>query len=317
MQEVIMLRGLPASGKSTWARQQVINNPGKYKRVNKDELRETLDVSVWTKANETFVEKTRDFIISQALEQGKSVIIDDTNINPKHEKRVKELVLEYSASSGNDVNFFVKEFIVDLAELLKRDRNRENPVGASVIKRMHSQWTGHLGDYPGNEYVQHLGPEYPWLTVWERDNKLQGAYIFDVDGTLSLLNGRNPYDGTNAVEDLENYPVTRVLTRLSEMTDKPFLNNKIIIFTGRDGKYRKETEDWLDLHNIHYDEFYIRAEGDDRKDSVIKKEMYETHVKGRYQILGVFDDRPQVRRMWIDEGLFVFSCYQNRNFMEF
>lgn len=312
MQEVILLRGLPASGKSTWAREQVVNNPGKYKRINKDELREMLDVSVWTKSNETFVEKTRDFIIMQALEKGKSVIVDDTNINPKHETRIKELVEEYSKASGNDVNFFVKEFIVDMHELLRRDGNRDKPVGKSVIKRMYTQWNGHLGDYPGNEYVQHHAPEYKWLQVWEDNKHLRGAYIFDMDGTLSLLNGRNPYDGTDAIDDLSNHPVVMIADILNERR-----SIDLIIFTGRDGKYLSETEIWLEHYGVPYKDIFIRKEDDMRKDFIVKKEMYEEHVKGKYHVLGIFDDRPQVRRMWIDEGLFVFSCYQSRNFMEF
>lgn len=34
-----MLKGLPASGKSSWAKKLQNENPHRYKRVNKDELR--------------------------------------------------------------------------------------------------------------------------------------------------------------------------------------------------------------------------------------------------------------------------------------
>jgi len=93
--------------------------------------------------------------------------------------------------------------------------------------------------------------------------------------------------------------------------------DRLIIFSGRDGKYKEETELWLEEHNIEYDELHMREEDDSRKDSIIKKELYEEHVKGKYRVLGIFDDRPQVRRMWIEEGLFVFSCYQDPNFANF
>ena len=95
MQEVILLRGLPASGKSTWAKEQVLKSPGKYKRINKDSLREMLDVSAWSGSNEKFAIKVRDAIITLALTSDRSVIIDDTNIHPKHETRIKELSTNY------------------------------------------------------------------------------------------------------------------------------------------------------------------------------------------------------------------------------
>ena len=44
--KVILTVGLPASGKSTWAKEQVSQNPGQYKRVNKDDLRAMLDCTL-------------------------------------------------------------------------------------------------------------------------------------------------------------------------------------------------------------------------------------------------------------------------------
>lgn len=38
MIKVIMTKGLPASGKSTWAKQLIEENPNVYKRINKDDL---------------------------------------------------------------------------------------------------------------------------------------------------------------------------------------------------------------------------------------------------------------------------------------
>jgi predicted kinase len=84
--------GLPASGKSTWAKKLVHDNPGQYKRVNKDDLRAMLDVSHFTNGNEQFVMDTQMFIISEALKQGKNVIVDDTNLSFKHQERFENLL---------------------------------------------------------------------------------------------------------------------------------------------------------------------------------------------------------------------------------
>jgi len=51
--KVLILKGLPASGKSTYAKELVAK--GNWKRINKDDLRAMLDCSKWSKANEKFV----------------------------------------------------------------------------------------------------------------------------------------------------------------------------------------------------------------------------------------------------------------------
>ena len=57
MKKVLVYRGLPASGKSTAARKMLDENPGKYKRINKDDLRAMLDNSHFSRGNEKFVLK--------------------------------------------------------------------------------------------------------------------------------------------------------------------------------------------------------------------------------------------------------------------
>ncbi|KKL23847.1 hypothetical protein LCGC14_2421320, partial [marine sediment metagenome] len=52
MKQVTILKGLPASGKTTWAIGQIIKNPGKCKRINKDDLREMFDCGQWSRDNE-------------------------------------------------------------------------------------------------------------------------------------------------------------------------------------------------------------------------------------------------------------------------
>ncbi len=74
------MRGLPGSGKSTWAKQMVTENPNSYKRINRDELRMMLDNGYTSNGNEKFVKQVRDMLIVKALTDGKHVIVDDTNL---------------------------------------------------------------------------------------------------------------------------------------------------------------------------------------------------------------------------------------------
>jgi predicted ABC-type ATPase len=68
MTTLYMTKGLPGSGKTTWAKEMVSKSKGSVKRVNKDDLRAMLDAGEWSKENEKFVLKVRDFIIEKALD---------------------------------------------------------------------------------------------------------------------------------------------------------------------------------------------------------------------------------------------------------
>jgi hypothetical protein len=71
---------------------------------------------------------------------------------------------------------------------------------------------------------------------------------------------------------------------------------------------RTGTENWLKSHGINYDHLYMRSAGDGRRDSVIKKEIFDTYIRENYLVYAVFDDRPSVvRELWVEEGLPVFS----------
>lgn len=271
-----MLKGLPASGKTTWAKKKVRENPGLYKRINKDDLRAMLDDSKWSKDNEKFVLKIRDLTICQALADGKHVIVDDTNFAPKHLERMKEIAKEYNA--------VVKEkfFLVSVEECIKRDASRENSVGEEVIRKMYNQF---------------LKPE---VEQYVPPMDKPPAYIFDIDGTLAHMTTRNPFDWDRVCEDDENYNVSNVLKELRRC------GYKIIIFTGRDGCCEDKTKEWLKDNYIKYDHFDIRPTGNTEKDAIIKKRMFDK-IKDDYAIIGVFDDRDQVVKMWRSLGL---TCFQ-------
>ena len=78
MKKVLILQGLPASGKSHFAKKLLLKEPGRWVRTNKDLLREMCHASYWTKSNEKFIVGLRDEIILRALEAGKHVIVDYT-----------------------------------------------------------------------------------------------------------------------------------------------------------------------------------------------------------------------------------------------
>lgn len=277
MKKIILTKGLPASGKTTWAKQMLKDNPGQYKRINKDDLRAMLDDGKWSKGNEKFILETRDHLIAEALKKGKHVIVDDTNLHSKHKNHI------WRIASENDAIVEVKDFTdVPLDMCIFRDQKRENPVGEKVIRDMYEQFLKSETE----KYVP--------------DTSLQPAYIFDIDGTLAKMCDRGPYDWDKVGTDHLNENVAQVLQELKEA------GSEILVFTGRDGVCEKETIQWLTDNEVWYTEFRIRPEGNIEKDSVIKRRFFD-ELSTKYCIKGVFDDRNQVVDMWRDLGL---QCYQ-------
>lgn len=130
---VILTRGLPGSGKSTWARAQVAARPGRIIRVNKDDIRAMLHDSRWSESNEVLVEQVRDQTIMAGLNHGCDVIVDDTNLATRHLEKITELVAGSAVVSVHDF------FDVSIDECIRRDRERERSVGERVIREMHDR----------------------------------------------------------------------------------------------------------------------------------------------------------------------------------
>lgn len=93
---------------------------------------------------------------------------------------------------------------------------------------------------------------------------------------------------------------------------KPNLSDEIvcIFVTGREEKYNLITMDqlWNWLPNLGRNFILFRKDNDYRPDTVIKKEIYHTVIKERYDVLFVLDDRASVVKMWREQGLVCLQC---------
>ena len=271
---VTLTRGLPASGKSTWCKEQIDKNPGKHKRVSKDDLRLMMDNSRWSKANEKFILQTRDALILLALQEGYHVLVDDTNLYNKHIETIKELVKGIAIVEIQDFTH------VSLEECIARDKKRPNYVGEQVIRRMH------------RDFLQ--TPPIPPIY----DHKLPNALLCDIDGTLALFDRKavSAYS-RDFTKDTLNRAVSLLLHRA---------NMTVLLLTGRQEKDREQTEFWLKMHDVPYEHLYMRQTDDKRSDYIVKRELYDKYIKDNYNILMVFDDRLQVCRLWYELGLPLF-----------
>lgn len=271
--KLMMMKGLPASGKSTYAKTLVEQG---YKRVNKDELRLMIDGGKWTRNNEKLIRTVEKALVSAFLASGNNVVVDDTNF--AYEAEWKSVAAEFGAE------FEVKFFDTPVMECVDRDSVRgDKSVGAKVIMGMYST------------YLKPKPVAY--------DSSLTDAYIFDVDGTLALMDGRSPYDYSKVATDKPNPAVIKILNDLRKANPSV----TIIVLSGRDGSCFDATIKWLAENNIRPDFVGMRDAGDSRSDVIIKKEMYDTYINGKFNVMGVFDDRDRVVDLWRSLGLPTFQ----------
>jgi predicted kinase len=294
-QKVILTKGLIASGKSFWSTEFLKKNKN-YKRVNRDYIRHCLSAYTFDDENEKLVQKVWSQVVKEILESGYNLIVDEMNLN--FDTRNKNI--SYIKSIIPNIDIEIKNFPITLEEAITRDKLRSFVIGEKVIKQTWNKYK--------NELIEMLENQNNFKVVY--DSRLQDAVCFDVDGTLALRVSRNPFDYTKVKEDK---PIKIVFEQMEFQYSK---GREIFVFSGRDGLCYEDTFEWI-RENLNNDDFTLcmRKTGDKRRDSIIKKELYEQHIKDKYNLIAVYDDRPQVlNELWRDLGIFTFDVGKGVDF---
>ena len=149
--------------------------------------------------------------------------------------------------------------------------------------------------------------------------ELEEAFIFDLDGVLADNSPRQGIlrrsgDTKPSSQDWEDFFKASELDGIYPDTVRLFASlkergYKCLIVTGRHEKYHHLTLPWLEKNGIICDGIYARKGPDFRKDFEFKSEVYTTHIRPYYKVLGVFEDRADCVKMWRSFGL---TCYQPR-----
>lgn len=299
--EIVLTRGLPASGKSTWARSWVAADPSSRVRVNRDDIRFQLYGAYWGEnVDEYVVTQVERAMVAAAVEQGKCVVIDATHLRARN---ITEWRKVYP-------RLVIQDFELPLDKLVSRDKDRalfeERWVGERVIRDMAQRFQikadGKLPALP-----EPPEPEERWALAIQGDVP---AIIVDIDGTLANHTGvRGPYDTSRYHLDTVHADVADIVSMLQVYSDL-----EMIVVSGRDEAFRSVTLEWLNKQGINPNYLFMRPEGDKRNDAIIKHEIYHENIAGIFDVKGVFDDRGRVLRMWRAIGLTTFAVGDTDNY---
>ena len=298
---LIITRGLPGSGKTTWARAWVAEDPQRRARVNRDDVRAMLHDSVFVRQSasepgtERAVQAARDATITALLKRGIDVVCDDTNLPSRVARDLRRLAVVVGA------DFEVVDLTdVPLEECLRRNALREGRarVPDERVQDMHARYIA------GRSHPLPI-PDEPAELAGRRYEPKPGtpkAIMVDIDGTVALMGSRSPYDETRVHEDWPNAPV---ITAVRAMWTAGYT---VVFCSGRTEEARAATEAWLREHvDVPYAALHMRQTGDHRRDSIVKLEIFDAHIRDVYDIVAVFDDRAHVVAAWRSIGLTVFA----------
>lgn len=319
MKTLIIFRGLPGCGKSTEAAALVKREPGRWIRINRDDIRSMIvgpgnhPHSGSKVEREEFVRNVKNDLIRLSFKNGYDVIVDDTHLV----KMTVEKLHKLCADIG-DIKVIEKGINLSIEECIRRDSQRTGfaKVGEDIIKRMASGAGIDKGRQLNNKET-YYPPKFETKPIIQNES-LPKAIICDLDGTLAIIGDRSPYNATDCdIIDSPNWPVIDMVRAMYET------GTDIIFVSARDKQYRPETERFI----IEYCKnrcspkppfsyrLYMRGDTapdenvlDQRKDSVIKHEIFEKYIKDKYFVRFVIDDRNQVVDYWRSIGLTCFQC---------
>ena len=135
MSKLIITRGLPASGKSTWAKQWVLEDPEHRVRINQDDIRLMLG-KYWVPSREKLVQEIQFDAVVEALSKEFDVVIDNTNLNKKVLDQFNRLIKTFE-----DYEIEYKDFFdTPLSVCIERDKNRDLQVTEKVIRSFYDNY---------------------------------------------------------------------------------------------------------------------------------------------------------------------------------
>lgn len=146
MPKIILCRGIQGSGKTTWAKQWVLEDPEHRVRFNNDDIRNMLG-KYWVPSREGIVSSLKKEFVYSSMMLRYDIIIDNMNLNPKEIEFFENIVENWNNPNGvlsdmvrESYTIELKDFFIPLQECIDRDSKRPNPIGEEVIRKTYEKY---------------------------------------------------------------------------------------------------------------------------------------------------------------------------------
>ena len=133
MPKIILCRGIQGSGKTTWAKQWVLEDPEHRVRFNNDDIRNMLG-KYWVPSREPIITTMKNSFILGAAIFRMDVVIDNMNLNSKELDYWKDIARMFN------YDLEIKNFFTPLQDCIERDSKRPNPVGEEVMRKTYEKY---------------------------------------------------------------------------------------------------------------------------------------------------------------------------------
>ena len=145
--KLILLQGIPGSGKTTWAKSWVSEDPSARIRVSRDDFREMLGPDDRSDARENLITELVDYTLKMGMISGRNIVVDAMNLNPGYLADFRKLIGTHnSLGLGPEYEIEYRRFFdPPLDECIRRDAGRPKPVGESVIRRIYDKYRHIIG----------------------------------------------------------------------------------------------------------------------------------------------------------------------------
>lgn len=138
--KIILCRGIQGSGKTTWAKQWVLEDPEHRVRFNNDDIRNMLG-KYWVPNREHIVKVIKDEFLRESMINNYDIVIDNMNLNDRELCYYNDLIDEYNRYHKPAYEIEFKDFFnIPLQDCIERDSKRPNPIGEEVIKKTYEKY---------------------------------------------------------------------------------------------------------------------------------------------------------------------------------
>ena len=312
MSLITILVGISGSGKTTITKALLESKASPAVRINRDDTRLMLfgvsqsDEKYYARKDlrecELLVSETLEDVIYNALDKGRDIILDNTNLQKKY---IDEVIFKYNHLA--DIEILIQHVDVKIAkERVSKRNNSDGSFNTDYIDKQFNDLTKLVKSLHGERLF------YPQVnTTVKFDESKPPTYVYDLDGTLAMKGERDIFDDSKLHLDTEIKEVGNILRALSQE------GFKTVFVSGRQDSCKETTVQWLKDNRLWLrdSEIYMRKAKDQRNDTIVKEEIVLNELIPRYNVIGVIDDRIGVTRNFHKLGIFVLNV--NQGFRKF